>query len=166
MSTGHKCKRRLQDTHVDLMKMKMALHQLNELKEELDGIEETEDEMTSIMEHLDALHEILNNAKKPVSYAVPLARTDNRNQLLYVQKLGFSMVTEHDLKQLGVTKGRLMFSREKVLKLAEAIPADILHDLRTRILDIYDHVNMDVGSTQSATYSRNDSHYSTKQDLV
>jgi hypothetical protein len=42
---AHKRKRSLQDTRVDLSKMRMALHHLDALKEELDGIEETEEEM-------------------------------------------------------------------------------------------------------------------------
>ena len=39
---GHKRKRSLQDSHVGLSKMRMALDRLEALKEELDGIEETD----------------------------------------------------------------------------------------------------------------------------
>jgi hypothetical protein len=41
----HKRKRSLQDSIVDLSKIRMALTRLAALKDELDGIEETEDEL-------------------------------------------------------------------------------------------------------------------------
>lgn len=65
---SHKRKRSLQDSPVDLSKMKVALHRLNALKEELDGVEETEAELGAVMEHVAALEEILNSAKKPVCH--------------------------------------------------------------------------------------------------
>ena len=75
MSNMHNRKRSLQDTPVDLSKMGMALNHLIALKEELDGIEETEKEMDSVMEHVHALEEILSRAKKPVHvpYHQPVA---------------------------------------------------------------------------------------------
>lgn len=63
---GHKRKRSLQDSTVDLSKMRMALSRLDALKEELDGIEETEVELHTISEHVLALENILKGAKKPV----------------------------------------------------------------------------------------------------
>ena len=63
---GHKRKRSLQDSIVDLSKMRMALSRLDALKEELDGIEETEVELHTISEHVLALENILKGAKKPV----------------------------------------------------------------------------------------------------
>ena len=63
---GRKRKRSLQDSHVDLSKMRMALDRLEALKEELDGIEETEEEIHSISDHVLALQDILKGAKKPV----------------------------------------------------------------------------------------------------
>lgn len=65
---GHKRKRSLQDSPVDLSKMRMALNRLEALKEELDGIEETEEELHTISDHVLALENILKGAKKPVSY--------------------------------------------------------------------------------------------------
>lgn len=66
MSTkGHKRKRSIQDTSVDLNKMKMAMNHLISLKEELDGIQETEGEMEVVIEHVHALQKILESAKKP-----------------------------------------------------------------------------------------------------
>ena len=61
MSTqkGHKGKRNIQDTPVDLTKMQLAQEQLFALQEELSGIEETETEMEEIMNHFDALQGIL-----------------------------------------------------------------------------------------------------------
>jgi hypothetical protein len=67
MSTkGHKRKRSIQDTPVDLSKMKIAMNHLIFLKEELDGIQETEGEMNAVMEHVHSLQKILESAKKPV----------------------------------------------------------------------------------------------------
>jgi hypothetical protein len=63
---GHKRKRSLQDSPIDLSKMRMALNRLEALKEELDGIEETEEELHTISDHVLALENILKGAKKPV----------------------------------------------------------------------------------------------------
>jgi hypothetical protein len=64
--SGHKRKRSLQDSRVDLSKMRMALNRLDALREELERIEETEEEMQSISDHVLALENILRGAKKPV----------------------------------------------------------------------------------------------------
>ena len=72
---GHKRKRSIQDTPVDLNKMKMALNHLSSLKEELDGIQETEGEMEAVMEHVHALQKILETAKKRVGEALCLSDT-------------------------------------------------------------------------------------------
>ena len=66
MERTHKRKRSLQDSPVDLSKMRMALHRLESLKEELSGIEETEEELQTITDHVLALEIILRSAKKPV----------------------------------------------------------------------------------------------------
>jgi hypothetical protein len=71
---GHKRKRSIHDTPVDLSKMKMAISHLASLKEELDGIQETEVEMESVMEHVHALQKILESAKKPVCTTFTLAK--------------------------------------------------------------------------------------------
>jgi hypothetical protein len=63
---GHKPKRSLQDTPVDLSKIRVALNLLDALKAELDGIQETEEELDSISKHVLALEDILKGAKKPV----------------------------------------------------------------------------------------------------
>lgn len=67
---GHKRKRSLQDTPVDLTKMQLARQRLAALQEELSGIKETETEMEEIMNHVDALQSILGNTKKLVSRIV------------------------------------------------------------------------------------------------
>jgi hypothetical protein len=62
----HKHKRTLQDSSIDLSKVRTALTRLAALKDELDGIEETEEELHTISEHVVALENILTSAKKPV----------------------------------------------------------------------------------------------------
>lgn len=67
MAPQHKRKRSLQTASVDISKMKKAMEALKDaLMEELEGVEETEDEMSSIMDHVAKLDEILNSAKLPV----------------------------------------------------------------------------------------------------
>jgi hypothetical protein len=66
MERQHKRKRSLQETPVDIGKMAAAKSRIQALKEELEGIEETSETMQVIMEHIEALDEILANAKKPV----------------------------------------------------------------------------------------------------
>jgi hypothetical protein len=61
---GHKRKRSIKDTPLDLSKMKIAMKHLVSLKELLDGIQETEAEMEARMERIQALENILENAKK------------------------------------------------------------------------------------------------------
>jgi hypothetical protein len=66
MEHTHKRKRSLQDSTVDLLKMRMALNRLESLKEELNGIEETEEKLQTITKHVHALENILRGEKKPV----------------------------------------------------------------------------------------------------
>ncbi|GBE86761.1 hypothetical protein BKA93DRAFT_343182 [Sparassis latifolia] len=123
---GHKRKRSLQDTPVDLSKMRMARQRLAALKEELADIQETEDELAALMEHVNALEVILNAAKKP--------------------KLSFSSTTQTDLKKLGVVQKRLFLIPDSVASLAEKMTPFAIQEcgnLQTRILEIYEHVNMD-----------------------
>jgi hypothetical protein len=63
---NHKRKRSLQNSPVDLTKMKMAMQRVRALKEELAGIEETEGEVEALMTHVNSLEDILRSAKKPV----------------------------------------------------------------------------------------------------
>ena len=69
---SHKRKRSLQDSPVDLTKMKMAMQRVQALREELAGIEETESEMEALMTHVNSLEEILRSAKKPVRAFLPV----------------------------------------------------------------------------------------------
>ncbi|KAF8965485.1 hypothetical protein BDZ97DRAFT_1658993 [Flammula alnicola] len=119
---GHKRKRSLQDSEspVDLSKMRMALNRLEALKEELDGIEETEEELRTISDHVLALENILKGAKKPVY-----------------------------LKKAGVMRKRLIFEHAKVTELAKGLTTNAeaeVVDLHSRIKKIYARVNMDVCS--------------------
>jgi len=67
MERTHKRKRSLQDSTVDLSKVRMALNCLESLKEELNRIEETEEELQTITDNVHALEDILRSAaKKPV----------------------------------------------------------------------------------------------------
>lgn len=70
----HKRKRSLEDSIVNLSKMRMALNCLETLKEELDGIEETQAEIKEIWQHVRTLEVILQGAKKQV-YLLPIPRT-------------------------------------------------------------------------------------------
>ena len=64
MERTHERKRSLQDSNVDLSKMGMALNRLESLKEELYGIEETEEELQTITDHVLALENILKGANR------------------------------------------------------------------------------------------------------
>ena len=61
-----KHKRSLQDSHVDISKMRMALNRLEALEKELYGTGETREELHKISDHVLALENILKGAKKPV----------------------------------------------------------------------------------------------------
>ena len=63
---GHKRKRSLQDSPIDISKTKMTLNFLDALKAELDGIQETEEDLDGISKHVLALEDILKGAKKSV----------------------------------------------------------------------------------------------------
>ena len=60
--------------------MRMALNRLEALKEELDGIEETEEELLTISEHVATLEDILKGAKKPVSCIFRAIITDDARE--------------------------------------------------------------------------------------
>ncbi|KAG9309681.1 hypothetical protein JVU11DRAFT_10353 [Chiua virens] len=119
---SHKRKRSLQDSPVDLSKMRMALNCLESLKEELDGIEETRAEITEIWEHVRVLEAILQGAKKP--------------------RMTFSAIKHEDLKNAGIERKRLYFERVKLAELTKdlttnaAAHAEIV-DLHSRIKKIY-----------------------------
>jgi hypothetical protein len=68
---SHKCKRSLQDSPVNLFKIRTALNCLKALEEELDGIQETEEELDTILDQVFALEDILKDAKKPVHCIFP-----------------------------------------------------------------------------------------------
>ncbi|PCH42710.1 hypothetical protein WOLCODRAFT_163991 [Wolfiporia cocos MD-104 SS10] len=121
-----KRKYRLQDSTVDSAQMKMSLQRLHLLKEKLDGIEETEEGMGTVMEHVSALEDILTRAKKP--------------------RINFSMMTKVELQKLGVVRKRFNFIPEKLTELTARLTSKAQTEtslLRSRILEIYEHVNMD-----------------------
>ena len=99
MSTlGHKRKRSLQDSPVDLTTMQVARKRLLALQEELSGIQETELEMEEIMKHVDALAVILGTGKKLVSSIVIGFHTS------CLWKLSFSSVQHSDLTNIGLIR--------------------------------------------------------------
>ena len=55
------------------------MNQLGALKEELEGVEETEGELAAVMQHVDALEAILGTAKKPVRTLYPRISVDSDN---------------------------------------------------------------------------------------
>lgn len=62
-------------------------------------------------------------------------------------KISFSAMTNVELEKLGVVAGRLDFDTNKLDELAERLTPEArieIPQLQARILDIYDHVNMDV----------------------
>ncbi|KIK02961.1 hypothetical protein K443DRAFT_121674 [Laccaria amethystina LaAM-08-1] len=121
-----KRKRSLQDSTVDLSKMRMALNRLETLKEELDGIEEMEEELHTISEHVLALESILQDAKKP--------------------RVTFSTVASEDLKKAGVKRKRLIFEPAKVTELTNGLTTNgeaEIADLHSQIKKIYPRVKMD-----------------------
>ncbi|KAG6374753.1 hypothetical protein JVT61DRAFT_4129 [Boletus reticuloceps] len=122
----HKRKCSLQDSTVDISKMRMVLNRLEALKVELEGVEETEEELHSISEHVLALENILKGAKKP--------------------RVTFSTITSDDLKKAGVMRKRLMFDDAKITGLTNGLTTDAkadIADLHSRIKNIYARVNMD-----------------------
>ena len=63
---GHKRKRSVDDTPIDIGLLRKAKKQIEVLRQHLADIEETEEEMGAVMLHLQGLEKILSGAKKPV----------------------------------------------------------------------------------------------------
>ncbi|KAI9442459.1 hypothetical protein H4582DRAFT_1283321 [Lactarius indigo] len=106
--------------------MRMALNRLDALKEELDGIEETEEEVRAALEHVHKLEDIIKGAKK--------------------LRVSFSDVSSEDLEKAGVKGERLVFTAAKITDLTNGLTMGAeahIVDLHTRINEIYACVNMD-----------------------
>jgi len=97
------------------------------LREELDGIEETEGELDTVMTHIGNLERILADVKKP--------------------RYSFSSLTKKELERLGVKGQMLVFRSQGIASLLSKANIDGLPEeittLRARLVEIYDHVNMD-----------------------
>ncbi|KIM38265.1 hypothetical protein M413DRAFT_20101 [Hebeloma cylindrosporum] len=122
----HKRKRSLQDSTVNLSKMRMALNCFESLKEELNGIESTKEEWQTITDHVLALENILKGTKKP--------------------RVTSSTLTLEDLKEAGITRKCLVFVPTKVNELTNGLTSEAtvdITDLQSRIKKIYERVNMD-----------------------
>ena len=62
----HKRSRSLQDSPVDISKMRKLTSSLEDLQDELHRIAETEEELAVVMEHVEKLHRILKESKRVV----------------------------------------------------------------------------------------------------
>lgn len=89
------------------------------LKEELDGIEETEEELRTILEHVTALEDILKGSKKAVYY---IFLTLILFMTLY--RVNFSTGSSEDLKRAGVKRKRLVFALAKITNLTKGLTSD------------------------------------------
>ncbi|KDQ09472.1 hypothetical protein BOTBODRAFT_179019 [Botryobasidium botryosum FD-172 SS1] len=121
---GHKRKRSIRDTPVNLGEMRAAMKHLTSLKAELGDIQETEGEIRAIMGHARALQEILNNAE--------------------TSRMNFSSVTKNVLASVGISRGLLHFVPDGINALLSCSPPanDQYAFLRSQLIEIYDHVNM------------------------
>ncbi|KAL0945712.1 hypothetical protein HGRIS_014860 [Hohenbuehelia grisea] len=121
----HKRKRSLQDSPVDVSKFQQALNRLQSLKEELDGITETEAEIEEVMNHVYALETILKTAK--------------------LRKVTFSTISGIELERLGIESGVLEFHqsvRERLLNGEPSMFKDEMNDLTRSLKVIGDCVSM------------------------
>ncbi|KAK7016123.1 hypothetical protein R3P38DRAFT_2995213 [Favolaschia claudopus] len=127
MST-HKRKRSLSEDPVSTDQLHYLKKHTALLREELEGIEETETELETVMQHIINLERLLSNVKKP--------------------RYTFSSMTKKDLTRLGVKGQMLVFKSEGLATiLGKSNDGDTFNEevssLRTRLIDIYAHVNMD-----------------------
>lgn len=60
----HKGKRSIQDTPIDVSRMRRLTSQLEALREELQGVDETEAEMAEVIKHVNLLETLLKESKK------------------------------------------------------------------------------------------------------
>ncbi|KAL4242844.1 hypothetical protein ABKN59_011265 [Abortiporus biennis] len=118
----HKRKRSLQDSPVDLSQMQLARRQVERLRQELEGIEETEKEMKEIMTHIDKLERILTQSKK--------------------QKYSFSSLGRKEMVLMGIKRGSLCFNKS----ITPIIDPEHLDRLCMEVNRIYRHVSMKTGA--------------------
>ncbi|OBZ75415.1 hypothetical protein A0H81_04295 [Grifola frondosa] len=112
-------KRSLQDSAVNMNVISNTRCQLAAMKQDLDGIVESQEEVDQIMCHFAALEAILAKAKKI--------------------KLSFSSATEKDIKKLGIEHSGLFFDR-KAISQRYNIPRSILDSLHEQLRRIFLHV--------------------------
>ena len=61
--------------------------------------------------------------------------------------MSFSSASDEDIKKIGVTQKRLVFSQNGIEQLVSAMSEDAIEESQTlhaRIKEVYDFVNMDV----------------------
>ncbi|KAF5339761.1 hypothetical protein D9611_009070 [Ephemerocybe angulata] len=118
--------RSLNDECIDISKMRRLTTSLDNLREELRGVAETET-MEEVMKHVDML-DILRESKRV--------------------KVSFSDASMTELENLGVKQGRLVFVNGNLDNLLEENKKDDLlnepfNDLLSQLRKIYQRVNMD-----------------------
>ncbi|KAF5310486.1 hypothetical protein D9611_012323 [Ephemerocybe angulata] len=122
----HKRQRILKDEFIDISKMRRLTTSLDNLREELRGVAETETQ--EVMKHVDMLDRILRESKRV--------------------KVSFSNTSMTELENLGVEEGQLIFVNGKFNNLLEENKKDDLlnksfNDLMSQLRKIYQRVNMD-----------------------
>jgi hypothetical protein len=130
LTKSHKCKQSLQDSPVDLTKMKMAIQCVQALREELAGIEETEGEMEALMNHVNCLEESLCSVKKPVRGFLVMCHRQTVADASADQRISFSSVSRGDLLNLGVARQRLVFLPECVAKMVSNMEPRIINEIQ------------------------------------
>ncbi|KAI0344376.1 hypothetical protein BDW22DRAFT_1427977 [Trametopsis cervina] len=122
----YKRKRSLQESSVDISKMRVALDRVKALKQELEGIEETENEMEQVMKHIAALEDILSTSKKSVCLFICI---------------------QPYLTNLGILSGLLLFVDNELFGRVATLSTSAINEidlLKTRILEIDEYVNMEL----------------------
>ncbi|KAF6760597.1 hypothetical protein DFP72DRAFT_882690 [Ephemerocybe angulata] len=123
-----KRQRSLKDEFIDISKMRRLTTSLDNLREELRGVAETETEiLEEVMKHVEMLDRILRESKRV--------------------KVSFSDASMTELENLGVEEGYLVFVNGKLNNLLEENKKDDLlnksfNDLLSQLHKIYQRVNM------------------------
>lgn len=122
---ARKRRRSLREDSVDVSKIRQIVGFVNALQEEYADIDETEVDLAKMMEHMEKMYSMMKKFKKI--------------------KVSFSNASAGDLQNLGVKSGRLSFDSGKVERFAQRRAKNFdeeLKDLRSRVQEIYSHVNM------------------------
>ncbi|EDR05120.1 uncharacterized protein LACBIDRAFT_329864 [Laccaria bicolor S238N-H82] len=114
---ARKRRRSLREDSVDVSKIRQIVGFVNALQEEYADIDETEVDLAKMMEHMEKMYSMMKKFKKI--------------------KVSFSNASAGDLQNLGVNGKVERFAQRRAKKFDEE-----LKDLRSRVQEIYSHVNM------------------------